>query len=449
MADKTNPDIRVLVGVKGTGLSSGSGAQIQKDLNKIAEQISNGEFPKITIKLDEKRTTSVLQSQLNRISRELSVTIGATKDATDTKGGRGAKYSGEYKQYIAALREEYNLRTKIATANPGGTYAAELKEQLSTQTGIVAQLRAQVISTNELNAAQTVQTSLDNKLALAQAKHADAAGMLGKQIAAARSNLQLFEYKYGSFKGNPQLAEEFKELVRLSQTLGSSADLNNFNQKLKQFSVNVQAAGRASKSLGTQLRELVGRFTYLVSGMMMFSMLRRFTSSAIDNVKAIDSSMVELKKVTEGTDSTYEIFLDNAAEKAKDLHASLTDVIDATSNFARLGYNIPQASMLADAAIIYANVGDEVKSVDDAAGSIISTMQAFGVKTSNVTSIVDKFNEVGNNFAISSGGIGEALRRSAAPLAAANNTLDQSIALITAANTIVQNPEVVGELCSR
>ena len=49
-----------------------------------------------------------------------------------------------------------------------------------------------------------------------------------------------------------------------------------------------------------------------------------------------------------------------------------------------------------------------------------------------------------NNFAISSGGIGEALQRSASSLAAANNTLDESIALITAANTVVQNPEVVG-----
>lgn len=49
-----------------------------------------------------------------------------------------------------------------------------------------------------------------------------------------------------------------------------------------------------------------------------------------------------------------------------------------------------------------------------------------------------------NNFAISSGGIGEALKRSASALHAAGNTLDESIALITAANTIVQDPDSVG-----
>lgn len=49
-----------------------------------------------------------------------------------------------------------------------------------------------------------------------------------------------------------------------------------------------------------------------------------------------------------------------------------------------------------------------------------------------------------NNFAISSGGIGEAMERSASSLMAAGNDLDQSIALITAGNTILQNPEKVG-----
>ena len=49
-----------------------------------------------------------------------------------------------------------------------------------------------------------------------------------------------------------------------------------------------------------------------------------------------------------------------------------------------------------------------------------------------------------NKFAISSGGLGEALERSASSLEAANNTIHESAALITAANEVVQNPEKVG-----
>ena len=51
-----------------------------------------------------------------------------------------------------------------------------------------------------------------------------------------------------------------------------------------------------------------------------------------------------------------------------------------------------------------------------------------------------------NNFAISSGGIGNALQRSAASLHAAGNTIDQAISLIVSANNVVQNEEVVGTM---
>ena len=54
------------------------------------------------------------------------------------------------------------------------------------------------------------------------------------------------------------------------------------------------------------------------------------------------------------------------------------------------------------------------------------------------------FNEISNRFAITSGGIGEALQRSASSMSAANNTMEETVALATAMNTIVQNPESVG-----
>lgn len=49
-----------------------------------------------------------------------------------------------------------------------------------------------------------------------------------------------------------------------------------------------------------------------------------------------------------------------------------------------------------------------------------------------------------NNFAITSQGIGEALRLSASALSEGGNSLDESIGLITAANEVVQDPSSVG-----
>lgn len=118
-------------------------------------------------------------------------------------------------------------------------------------------------------------------------------------------------------------------------------------------------------------------------------------------------------------------------EYYEEQRATISDTVNATADFARLGHSIADASVLADAAIIYKNVGDGIENINQASESIISTMQAFGIEAANVMTIVDKFNIIGNKFAISSTGIGEALLNSASALAAAGNTLDESFADIS------------------
>lgn len=56
--------------------------------------------------------------------------------------------------------------------------------------------------------------------------------------------------------------------------------------------------------------------------------------------------------------------------------------------------------------------------------------------TNPLCNIYIKVTKCGNRFAITSGGIGDALQRSASALYAAGNTLDESIALVTAANSV-------------
>jgi hypothetical protein len=50
-----------------------------------------------------------------------------------------------------------------------------------------------------------------------------------------------------------------------------------------------------------------------------------------------------------------------------------------------------------------------------------------------------------NNYAISTSDLAESLTRSSAALVAANNSLEQSIAMTAAANTTIQDPESVGK----
>lgn len=94
---------------------------------------------------------------------------------------------------------------------------------------------------------------------------------------------------------------------------------------------------------------------------------------------------------------------------------------------------------------LYANVGDGI-SASEASDEMISTLKGFQMQADEAQKIVDSFNEVGNNFAISSAGIGAALQRSAAAFNAANTDLNQAIALTVAANDAVQDPDSVGTM---
>lgn len=164
----------------------------------------------------------------------------------------------------------------------------------------------------------------------------------------------------------------------------------------------------------------------------------------VQAVREIDTAMVELRKVTSESDSEINSFFERAKTNAVALGTTIKDLVNATADFARLGYSLTEAEELGKVASIYQNVGDDVNSIDQASQSLISTMKGFGLEAEDAMSIIDKFNEVGNNFAISSGGLGEALQRSAAALSAANNSIDESIALIVAANNVIQDPESVG-----
>ena len=206
----------------------------------------------------------------------------------------------------------------------------------------------------------------------------------------------------------------------------------------------IKSAGENTKTLRERVGGLAAKFTSWLTVsqivMKLYSSLKKMVSAVID----IDTAMTELKKVTDETSTVYAKYLDDASVRAKKLGATIADTVTASADFARLGYTLDEAAQLADAALVYKNVGDGIEDVSQASESIISTMKAFGIEAENAISIVDKFNEVGNNFAISSEGVGEALRRSASALAAGNNTLDESIALITAANSVVQDADVVG-----
>lgn len=268
--------------------------------------------------------------------------------------------------------------------------------------------------------------------------------------ASRRSELEAFARSFdGLDEKSIQFSDSYSKVV---------FTIKNGNGEIEKITASFNQAGTAidasSKNLGKAVNKFTSFFdgvkkktgeiaTYFTGANLVYQTVAKIRQG-ITYVREIDAALTELKKVTDETDETYKRFLQDASKTAGQIGSTVKDFTNATADFARLGYNIEQASDLAKAASVYYNVGDDLANIGEASDSIISTMHGFGIEAENAMNIVDKFNEVGNNFAISSSGIGQALLRSASAMSEAGNTIDESIGLITAANSVVQNPESVG-----
>ena len=254
-----------------------------------------------------------------------------------------------------------------------------------------------------------------------------------------------------AYKG---IHDELISLEKLQTTMaatgvvseGADEKISKSAEVISKHTAAIKDNEESTKSLQDRLVGLAEKFgSWLtISQVIMFAV--GAAKNMVRTVVDLDTSMTELKKVTDETDATYSKFLSNASDRAKNLGTSLSDVVSVSADFARLGFNIDESAKLADVALLYKNIGDGVESASQASESIVSTMQAFKIVPEEADRIVDVFNSVGNSFAVSSGGIGDALKRSAAAMNAAGNSLEETVALVAAANTVVQNPESVGEI---
>lgn len=415
-------DILLSVGVQ-TGTADVS--KFREGINSLVTEI-NRDPPKVEVGVEvSAKALNNFRTQLSKIVNGLTLSNGTQLslkiDGVGEINTQAESAAKAIKKVSDAAKEASVATKKMGT----DAETAEKKQEAAAKKAIKA-AREKVTVLKQAN-------SLLAKMQNAEVNWTKAAtGSSQASYNKIKDNILVMQNLIDDFNSGKISVDEFRNST------------TNLSGEFDVLSSNIKGAGENTQTLGAHFGKLATKFTqwFGVSQMIMFAVesVKQMVKGVID----LDTAMTELRKVTDETEATYNKFLNTAVSRAKIVGATLSDVVTATADFARLGYNVSEASNIADAALIYKNVGDGIESITQASESIISTMQAFGIETANVMSIVDKFNAVGNNFAISSTGIGEALQKSAAAMNAAGNTLDETIALITAANTIVQNPDSVG-----
>lgn len=213
----------------------------------------------------------------------------------------------------------------------------------------------------------------------------------------------------------------------------------NIDQSLSKVTQSVKPLSSYISEMGQKFRSLS---QYLISN-FGFQALTTGIRSGVTSIKELDSAMTELKKTSEGTKQEYRDFTTQARSDAKDIGSTTTQITNSAADFSRLGYTLGESQTLAKNTGVLKNVS-EFESIDDATTAMISMMKAYDVKVDDSMDLIDKMNLIGNNYAISTDGIATALQDSGSALVAAGNDFDKSVALVTAANSVVQDPSKVG-----
>jgi TP901 family phage tail tape measure protein len=246
-------------------------------------------------------------------------------------------------------------------------------------------------------------------------------------------------------KAADKFGDRIKELQSLLATVDNKSGLTNISKQFQSLQKEAKALGVTGRSTVDEFKNNISKFAgwFGISQIIMTGVnaLKSTTKEMITNVKEINSAMISLKKVTNDTETAYNKFLDNSANKARSLGRAISSLVEQTAEWAKLGYSLNEASKLAEVSSIYANVGE----VDDktAVSDLVTGLKAMNMETSEAIRLVDIYNKLGNEFAVTSAGIGEGVKNSASALALQGNSIEQIVAMLAGGGEITQN---VGEL---
>lgn len=250
---------------------------------------------------------------------------------------------------------------------------------------------------------------------------------------------------------NPKFCKEAKnELKSLMNQLMSgdpTANLEKIHTRVLEIKNAEELAGRAGKNFLDILASksyygFIGQLQSYMSMYVGFYGIMNSIKSGLSTIRELDTALTEMRKVSDETVQTLKDYQKESFNTADAIATSGLQMQNSIADWQRLGYSIKEANELAKNSNIYKNVGD--MDISTATEHMVSSVQAWksefnddAVKTSE--EVMNRYNKIGNEFAISSADIGEAMETSAAALKAGGNDLNEALGIITAGNIIQQD----------
>lgn len=238
--------------------------------------------------------------------------------------------------------------------------------------------------------------------------------------------------------GIVSLKGTFKDSAGEAQTL--SVQLNTLNGQIKNLGTSVKPVESGlSKFFSGWKEKMVNLAQYLTSFQAMNQVWNTF-KQGLEIVKEFDTALTEMRKVSDEPISKLKEFQKESFDMAKSVGTTALQIQNSTADFMRLGQSMEEAKQSSVNANILKNVS-EFDNVDDATSALISMQAAY--KDLTQTELIDKLDNIGNRYAVATDELATGLQKSGATLSLMGNNIDESVALLTAANSQIQNIDTV------
>lgn len=191
------------------------------------------------------------------------------------------------------------------------------------------------------------------------------------------------ESSYKKYAAQNGLAREAQE--------GFGEATRKAEERMRKAQEQAEKSSRSYNFLSTVLYRL---------GHTVITQVTKGFREALQEMKAVDSELVVVRKVTGASAEELEALRDRAYEVGKAYGVVASDYLSAAAEFSRAGYK-DQAGDLAELATKLQLVGDV--SQDVANQFLIATDKAYGLNGNyeKLSQVIDELNEIDNNFATS------------------------------------------------
>lgn len=248
---------------------------------------------------------------------------------------------------------------------------------------------------------------------------------------------------------NTAAAQRFgEELRKIQAALANNqnpAQLTSLSAEFAKIQAQAKAAGLVTNQFAQSVKNVGLQLLGLTSGVAALRKLIQVIRDGINTVIELDTALIDLKKTTTMSGSDLATFYKDANKAAKELGVTTKDIIQSAADWSRLGFSDKTSSeTMAKLAAQFSAISPGVD-IDSATTGLVSVIKAYDIDANKVLDdVMSKINIIGNTAATSNKEIITGLQRSASAMSAMNSTLEENIALFTAAQEIVQNDSQVG-----